>query len=292
MSLRRCQGGGRVSGANPHPVRIRPITDVATLRACEALQAEVWGGGERDVVPYHQLLAAAKSGGAVLGAFTPAGDLVGFCYGFVGLRDGRPFLYSHMAAVREGHRGRDVGFALKVEQRRHALEMGLDRVVWTFDPLETANAYFNLHKLGAEATRYLVDYYGEMHDALNRGLPSDRLEVDWWIARPHVEMRLSGGHVMRPPFDRAPRLLAAEVRDWALHPGEVHLDRYDPVLLAEVPATMRETRQRDPGLARAWRDALRTALVDAFSRGYAARDYLRGDAKGAYVLERAEGGPA
>lgn len=273
-------------------VRVRAITDVATLRACEALQAEVWGAGERDVVPYHQLLAAAGSGGVVLGAFTAAGDLVGFCYAFVGWRDGRPLLYSHMTAVRPGHRGTGIGYALKAEQRRLALDRGFDRIVWTFDPLEVSNAYFNLHKLGAEASRYLVDYYGEMSDALNRGLASDRLEVDWWIRTPHVEARASGGRLVRSSPAAAPKLLEPVAHDWALHPSEPRIDLYDPTVLVELPAAMREIRARDQALATEWRNALRVALIDAFSRGYVARDFLRTDERGAYVLERRDEAPA
>src|SRR5713226_7831102 len=178
-------------------LNIRRITDAGGLRGIEDLQRDVWGMPDLEVVPTHQLLAAVAAGGVVLGAFDDTGALLGFCYGFIGLRDGRLFFYSHMAGVRPGHQNHQVGFLLKRAQREAALERGLDRMVWTYDPLQSLNAAFNLRKLGATAHRYYVDYYGEMPDAINRGVPSDRLEVDWWLRDPQVDAKLSGTAALR-----------------------------------------------------------------------------------------------
>ncbi|MDR7581734.1 MAG: GNAT family N-acetyltransferase, partial [Armatimonadota bacterium] len=172
-------------------MEIHPLQAVAELRAVEGLQQAVWGMTDREVVPCHQLLAAVRNGGVVLGAFAE-GRLVGFCYAFVGWRQGERVLHSHMTAVLPGLQDRDVGYRLKLAQREWALAQGYRRVVWTFDPLQSRNAYFNLHKLGARAERYEVNYYGEMDDELNRGLPTDRLEVDWWVSSEPVVARLEG----------------------------------------------------------------------------------------------------
>ena len=62
------------------------------------LEFRVWGFRERDVVPSQMYVVAAKTGGQVLGAF--AGDvMVGFVLAYAGIRDGNPYLHSHMAAV-------------------------------------------------------------------------------------------------------------------------------------------------------------------------------------------------
>ena len=47
---------------------------------------------------------------------------------------------------------------------------------WTYDPLVSRNARFNLVKLGAVGTEYAVDFYGPMRDGVNDG-ESDRLTV-------------------------------------------------------------------------------------------------------------------
>ncbi|HVI84755.1 MAG TPA: hypothetical protein VNA86_05540, partial [bacterium] len=59
---------------------VRSITDPETLGRLEKLQIQIWGMGDREVVPLHQLVAAVSAGGAVLGAFAPDGALLGFAY--------------------------------------------------------------------------------------------------------------------------------------------------------------------------------------------------------------------
>lgn len=273
-------------------IEIRLITDLATLRAVEELQLRVWGMPERDVVPAHHLLAAAAAGGVVLGAFIRDEGLVGFCYGFVGLRDGRPLLYSHMAGVVAEQRGGGVGFLLKRAQREAALARGLDRIVWTFDPLVAPNAHFNLRKLGAEARRYYVNYYGEMPDELNAGSESDRLEVDWPLRSARVE-RAMGADSADAGADREadPRLAGAEAAPLALsasgdppQPEEPARLPGAPVVRIAVPHDFLALRRRDAALARAWREATRRVFLRYFERGYVAGDFLRSPAAGFYVL--------
>lgn len=268
-------------------VDIRPISDVVTLRAVEQLQRQVWKMRERDVVPSHQLVAATAAGGMVLGAFAPGGALIGFCYGFIGLREGRPLLYSHMAGVAEKWRGSGVGFLLKRAQREAALARGLDRIVWTFDPLRAGNAHFNLRKLGAEATLYYINYYGEMPDRLNRGLESDRLEAHWRLN----DLRVAGaiaGEGSPPPADlggepaTAPFILAASGDP--PRPEELGARPDAGVVRIAVPAEFSRLRRRDVALARAWREATRRAFLESFGLGYVAVDFLRSAPTGAYVL--------
>ncbi|HEV8354481.1 MAG TPA: GNAT family N-acetyltransferase [bacterium] len=234
---------------------IRPIDDVAGLTAVEHLQRAVWTMPDLDVVPLHHLRAAVSAGGLVLGAFA-GDDLVGFSYAFAGARNGTPLLYSHMTGVREEYRGRGVGLALKRAQREAALARGVDRIVWTFDPLQRANAWFNHHKLGAVASRYYVNYYGDMRDAINRGTDSDRLEVDWWIRDPRVDAALRGAPV-------------------ATAPGAAAL---------EIPPDFNALKITDPDAAQAWRLRVREAFLDHFARGYEVVDFTGGT----YVLDRRE----
>src|SRR5690606_31874816 len=159
-------------------ITIRVVDDSASCRAVEELQLQIWGFQALEVVPYHQLMTAAPWGGIVLVAYD-GDEPVGFAYGFPGLDRGRPVLCSHMLGVLPAYRSRQVGYRLKLAQRDAARRAGYDRMVWTFDPLESRNAYLNLHKLGAFVETYSIDHYGDMDDDLNRGLPSDRLLADW-----------------------------------------------------------------------------------------------------------------
>ncbi len=84
---------------------------------------------------------------------------------------------------------------------RHVLAQGIDLITWTFDPLETRNATLNFHKLGAVCNTYFPNLYGDMRDGLNAGLPSDRFQVDWWIASERVAQRLAGEPPSTPPSE-------------------------------------------------------------------------------------------
>jgi predicted GNAT superfamily acetyltransferase len=258
---------------------IRELKTVSELRQVERLQIDVWGMTEREVVPLHQMLAAARNGGLILGAFV-AGQLVGFCYGFPGVRDGDRIFCSHMTGVLPTCQVRDVGYRLKCAQREWAIAQGYRRMVWTYDPLQSLNAYFNLHKLGAEARRYFIDYYGEMDDEINRGLPSDRIEVDWWLDAPEVVDRLEGRRVSRQPADVAPVLEADGPR-----PGVV-IDPAGPLVRIQIPRAIRSLRQEDPETALAWRLATREAFQRCLQRGYVAVDFVVSDDRGFYILEK------
>jgi predicted GNAT superfamily acetyltransferase len=269
-------------------VTIRLLTEIEDLRRVEALQMEIWGMPPLDIVPLHHLKAAAGAGGAVIGAFEPDGSMIGFCYGFAAWRGGRPLFYSHMAGVKGGRQLQDIGFRLKVAQRDEALAMGYDHAVWTFDPLQSINARFNLHKLGATAHRYYVDYYGAMTDAVNQGIDSDRFEVDWALRSARVTAAVAGRPEERT-WEQTPRALEAVPWMAGVGPGDPVLGLTVPVLRIEIPTDFPAVRRRDQGAARAWRVATREAFQTYFGRGYRAVDFvltagerLRGD----YVLTR------
>ncbi len=181
-------------------ILIRSCKGQDELEACVELQVETWGYDPTDVIPRKAFLVWQKVGGQVIGAFDTeiAGaaaeggpePLVGFVAALPGIKAGkgepRPYLHSHMMAVKEGYRNRGLGVELKLEQRREALERGIRRIEWTFDPLEIKNAFLNIHKLGAVVRRYLVDFYGVSSSRLQGGLPTDRLVAEWELDSPHV----------------------------------------------------------------------------------------------------------
>src|SRR5690606_18217859 len=124
-------------------------------------------------------------GGLLIGAFI--GDrAVGFQYSFAGFDGKKPYLCSHMLALLPEYRHSGLGSALKWRQAEMAREIGYDWIQWTFDPLESRNAYLNIRKLGGMVSTYWENCYGEMKDSLNAGLPTDRFRLDWWINSPRV----------------------------------------------------------------------------------------------------------
>jgi len=88
------------------------------------------------------------------------------------------------------YRNAGLGRRLKLAQRDDALERGIDRMEWTFDPLEIKNAHLNIARLGAIARRYMRNIYGPSTSPLQGGLPTDRLVVEWWLKSERVRRAL------------------------------------------------------------------------------------------------------
>ena len=263
-------------------IEIRPVTDIAGCAEVERLQLAVWGMPERGAVPDAHLLTAADWGGVLLAAYD--GDRpVGFCYGFVGLDGRQPLLCSHMLAVLPEYRSGGLGERLKLAQARAAMKRGLDRIVWTFDPLESRNAYLNLHRLGATAAVYYEDRYGPMADDLNRALPTDRLLADWRIG--------AGVQSAREDYSAAdaPLLNPPEAAGESIRPGMVRGDRFGARLLrVAVPEDVTAVKRTDVSCATDWRLTVRNAFVRAFAAGYTAVDLQRGpEGASFYLLEAA-----
>ena len=148
---------------------------------------------------------------------------------------------------------------MKLAQRALCLDRGISVVRWTFDPLLSANAHFNLAKLGATADRFLRSFYGEMTDVLNAGERSDRLLVRWDLQDPIPESPASpvdGWEVLGRRGDDPDMPGPTEVRD----PDE-------PVALIRIPRDYHRLRERDRSLANAWRDATALALDRCFDAG-------------------------
>jgi predicted GNAT superfamily acetyltransferase len=169
-------------------ITIRPITELADLARCVDLQRATWGLADIEVIPVRMLVTQNRVGGLVLGAFDDD-QLIGFLNAMPGIREGKPYWYSQMLAVENEYRDRGIGADLKLAQRQHARERGIQLIEWTFDPLESKNAYLNIAKLGVIVRRYYVNLYGATASQVQQGLESDRLIAEWWIDQPRIAIQ-------------------------------------------------------------------------------------------------------
>lgn len=266
-------------------MRIRKLKTHAEYLAAEELQRTVWHFPDRELIPLNELVVAQRIGGHVLGAFE-RGRLVGFCFGIPGLENGRVFHYSRMTGALPAFQDRGVGLALKLEQRRLVLAQGLDQIRWTYDPLQSRNAHFNVEKLGVTVSEYLVNLYGESGSRFNRGLPTDRVVPRWNLRSARVRDRLAGRGRTPPPqesFSRWPAALEAA----GSRPGRVRRGLRDRAVLMEIPPDIDALKRRALPDAVAWRLATRAVLGTYFARGYAVTGFSSDDRRSAYLLERA-----
>jgi predicted GNAT superfamily acetyltransferase len=254
-------------------VRIRELGRLEDADGIRHIVDAVWG----DQVPPPELLRAMQLAGSVLLGAEMDQDLVGFVWGFAGLAGGL-HLHSHMLAVLPDWERRGVGRALKLAQRAACLEFGIQEVRWTYDPLIARNARLNLVRLGAEAFRFLPDFYGAMEDRLNRGDRSDRFEVRWRLDAHRVHRAL-GGDVSAPVAGAA--LLEAEGDRESPAPRRTGADPA-PGSTVAIPSDYQRLRLTRPEVAARWRREAAGCFVECFDHGLLAT-WITED--GRYVFE-------
>src|SRR5208337_3236744 len=170
-----------MSRAGAQQIGIRDLKSIDDLSQLKAVEKEVWGLADEDVLPLTLAIACRAAGNIFVGAFDDKNRLVGFAFGFMGQEHGTTTIHSHMLAVLDAYRHLDLGSRLKQAQREHALAMGIREMTWTFDPLQSRNAHFNFSKLGVVSDIYKVDFYGPETSSILHRNGTDRLWVRWML---------------------------------------------------------------------------------------------------------------
>lgn len=218
-------------------VVIREFKRLGDFRQAEALQHVVWGDGD-NIDPADLMMVIHEEGGLAAGAFD-GDELIGYLFGFPTATPG--VQHSHRLAVLEKARGLGLGGKLKWFQADWCLAHGIEHVRWTYDPLRLTNAMLNIDKLGATASTYFTDYYGEM-GGINAGTASDRLLADWHLGSSRVALRRQG----KPTLSAAAVTVAERLA---------------------IPRDFSDLLVKDVAAAQAARLKSRAVLTDAFGRG-------------------------
>ncbi len=259
-----------------------------------------------------------EGGSLFIGAFAEAPgrgfaadgtSLVGFCYGFVGVRDkeigfrdrSNLRFYSQYAGVRKAYQSYGLGILLKEFQREMVLGiLGVSTVICTYDPLTGVNAHRNVHYFGMDVLEYRVATYGEYGGLLNRlDVPTDRFLMSWDLER----------KAEKPAYDLEAALAASQpIRAGYLNVKgktsklELEVVRATDIrvagdtLLVRIPLDfyrmLQETDVADAEVRRIpvdWRLAAREVFQGLFARGYKVIDFRKAEGSvpgNHYVLSR------
>lgn len=236
-------------------ISIRSLTESTEMEEAVRLQKEIWGFQDLELLPVRLFVVATKVGGQVLGAFDGS-RMVGFLLAIPGVKPGgASFLHSNMMGIVAEYRDRRIGRALKLHQRDEALERGIDLIEWTFDPLEIKNAYFNIERLGAIVTRYVLNQYGTTSSHLHGGLPTDRCIAEWHLSS-----------------------------DWSLAILDGKRPQLEHTYRISVPNDIADIRKSKPSLAREIQKRVSDSFLDCFSRDLAVTGFERGAQESSYLL--------
>jgi chorismate synthase len=265
-------------------ILIRNIETLAEMREVEQLQREIWGVEDLEVYPALALKPQTEVGGILIGAFAE-GQMVGFVFGFPGVVNGETIIHSDMLGISEAYRSNNLGYLLKLAQRDAAIKLGVKRMTWTFDPLQSRNAHFNFSKLGVIADRYYVDYYGVTSSFLHR-YGTDRLWVTWVLQSERVLTRVRAVSGDRPSANELEQLPHLVRVGEGLEPIVEDLAGGAQVIV-EIPGELSAHHER-------WREATREAFTSALDVGYVVEEFVvkdQGEEKvGQYVLTQSRKG--
>jgi predicted GNAT superfamily acetyltransferase len=290
-------------------LRVETSSACADYQKYEDLREEIWAFPDDHMSSTRNMMCENvfyDGGSLFIGAFADAdggrfeadpGHIVGFCYGYVGVRDKEVGFrdpknlrfYAQFAGVLKAYQSYGLGLLLKEFQREMVLGLlGVSTIICTYDPLTGVNAYRNVHRFGMDVLEYLVATYGAYGGLLNRAdVPTDRFLMSWDLERTGE----------RPAYDlraalAAPPVIRAGLRRVAGKSGEVELEVVegaDPgadgeVLLVRVPLDfyrmLQETDVADPAVRRIpvdWRMATRRVFQALLARGYRAVDFRKAE---------------
>jgi predicted GNAT superfamily acetyltransferase len=201
--------------------------------------------------------------------------MVGFAYGFVSFERGQMAHHSHMLAVLPEYRNYKLGEKLKRAQCEFVLQQGITLMSWTFDPLQSLNAYFNFNKLGVVSDTYFVDFYGDNAPSFLHQNSTDRLWVFWNLQDERADFD--------GDLDNVKRLVKLGENETP----QVFAFEEDEFLAIEIPTDINKLQEENIDLAIEWRKATRQAFIEAFENGYTATNFYRISRDcGAYLLKK------
>lgn len=268
-------------------IRIATLHELHELYEAVDLQKIYWGTEVESLVPAQTMHTIVQAGGHVIAAYD--GDrMVGVLIGFLAA-DGTPArdhlkFYSKRMVVLPEYRGQRIAERMKWRQRELALSQGVELITWTYDPLLSVNAHFNIRKLGCQGREYIVNYYGTNAD--NFGLAtlgvSDRLVAEMWVHHPGVMARVNEDYAGPTLDDYADATLVNPSVDvnGVAHPGEVG-HALTPYVLLEIPTDFRGLVNALPDVARAWQAHNRELFKTWVEQNrYVVMDFLHIDYEG------------
>lgn len=264
--------------ADDAQVSIRNLQGVTEQDYARQIFDEVWPTDEGTQITANLLQAMVHNGAYVSGVFFDA-EIIAAAFAFPGIdSQQRLHLHSHMAAVKEKYRNRNIGSALKWHQRAWALENGYQTITWTFDPLVRRNARLNLVKLGAQVFEYFADFYGDLPDALNAGDPTDRVIARWDLLSDRVV-----GAARNLNLDLSPEGIPVALANSNEKPVQQRVDPNSSVVLCYLPTDIIQLRSENSARAWEWRLLLREELQPRLNSGW----YIQGfTSDGAYVVTK------
>lgn len=251
---------------------IKPITEINDFRELHLIQRKVWGIDDIEVVPIHILKVISDKmspNGIVLGYYME-GKIIGFILTFPTSNSKEVIL--HMLAVSTDYQRQGIGYKLMIKLREIMLGHDIEKIFWTYDPLESVNANLYIRKLGGIITQHYLNYYEQIGTGLNSDLPTDRFIVEWNIKNEHVKNKIESSGMENN--------------------SKSQLNSFDDGYvqrLVNIPHNIQELKRENISKANATRIETRTEFEDIITRSnYIGLDFVYDKDKliGTYIFKK------
>jgi predicted GNAT superfamily acetyltransferase len=268
---------------------------------------DVWNLSDLEIVASFEMKAVSTFG-ILLGAYDLNGQNkskpIGFIYGFPKFPASH---YSHQMGIDKKFQNKNIGFLLKKEHRRIALESTnpvIEKIEWTVDPLLGPNATLNFRKLGVVCNTYYPNFYGNPQGAVDLypALPTDRILVEWRISSKRVIERFDKQNPLNPNFNSVsdlynefPPLQQLTEKNNFLRvpeiPPESKLSKDQNNWSLQVPDDFTLLSEKDIEWAKKWRIRFREICQKMFNNEYYLVDFFSfkqrgGKRKNVYIFTR------
>lgn len=247
---------------------LRPLSSDFDFINCINLQRSVWGEADNGIIPATLLHLNQSISGVVGGAYDSKNNLCGFIYSSPGYVNKKLIHWSLRLAIANNMRDHNLGFHLKQYQKEWCLALGINTIYWTYDPLESRNAHFNLNKLGTSVIEYIENVYTQSQSLLHKGLPTDRLIVKWDLKKTTSSYQISKTQIN------------AEILN------NINHSKLPKCFKLEIPNNIQELKRENLNQAKYYQDILRYYINKALKNSY--KIYFNHDkitSKSYYILE-------
>ena len=272
-----------IRGVTPYSLEILCECDYPLI---EGFQENIWSYKPLQMRSISQLKSINGSGGHIIGArLKDTGNLIGFCMDTPSIAGGNLGRYSIIAGVDPNYQNMDVGYQLKLFQMELALSSGARFIDWTFDPLQSRNAYFNIEKLGATISNYTPKYYRNAGGGLNNGLDADRVvavvglnseRLVSSVNRENKEHNLQEYHKLLKTKEGASFFMYGDLKEkfnYVIPHGDLDFSDTGKIAI-EVPYDIGKIAKDVTFIAKDWQTYLRQAFAQVFNTGYIVTGFI------------------
>ena len=166
-------------------IKLIEIKTFKQIVECVKLQNMIWGSSDLENVSPITLRVMTMNypnTGLLIGIYYEE-KMIGFAIYFI--TDIPNSLYGYILSILPEYSKKGFGFEFHKKLRGLCQSKKIYKIFWTFEPLEGANANLYINKLGAIGVKYKENYF-RVKDNLNKGIPLDRLMLEWDIKSQRV----------------------------------------------------------------------------------------------------------